>query len=177
MYNTLYSFDFDDTLIHTMLPEPGKIIWQEKTGTSWPHIGWWSKPETLNMDIFDTPKNEWVYKKYIRAKENPSGYLILATGRLDTVPGMRDAVIKILNHYEFEFDEVYLNWGGDTFKFKTTLFEKMILKSGCRHFIMYDDRIEHLPHFEEWAQRQNCIVSVVDVVNKTTKTFNVKNNI
>ena len=31
MYNTLYCFDFDDTLIHTMLPDPGMQIWQEKT--------------------------------------------------------------------------------------------------------------------------------------------------
>jgi hypothetical protein len=155
-----------------MLPEPGKQIWQEKTGSVWPHRGWWSKVETLDISIFDTPKNEWVYKKYVDAKNDPSGYLILATGRLDTVTGMRDAVSKILEYYNFQFDELYLNWGGDTFKFKTTLFEKMISKTGCRHFVMYDDRLEHLPHFEEWAKTQMCVVTIVDVVNKTAKTFN-----
>ena len=88
MHQTLYCFDFDDTLIHTMLPEPGMKIWEEKTGKPWPYRGWWSKVETLDMNIFDTPKNEWTYKKYIDAKSDPTGYLILATGRLDTVPGM-----------------------------------------------------------------------------------------
>lgn len=175
MYQTLYSFDFDDTLIHTMLPDPGMEIWKEKTGKKWPYRGWWSKVETLDMEIFDTPKNEWTYKKYLDAKSDPSGYLILATGRLDTVSGMREGVIKILNFYGLEFDEIYLNWGGDTFKFKTTLFEKMIQKTGCRHFVMYDDRADHLPHFEEWAKNQICLVTVVDVVNKTTKTFQPKN--
>ena len=53
MYQTLYCFDFDDTLIHTMLPDPGMQIWEEKTGKPWPYIGWWSKFETLDMDIFD----------------------------------------------------------------------------------------------------------------------------
>lgn len=172
MYNTLYSFDFDDTLIHTMLPDPGMRIWEEKTGLKWPYRGWWSKPETLDMRVFDTPKNEWVYKKYLEAEADPSGYRILATGRLNSVNGMRESVERILNHYEFEFDEVHLNWGGDTFKFKTTLFERMILKTGCRNFIMYDDRLEHLPAFEEWAKNQSCSVTIIDVVNKTSKTIN-----
>lgn len=171
MYQTLYCFDFDDTLIHTMLPDPGMQIWQEKTGTPWPYRGWWSKVETLDIDIFDTPKNEWTYKKYLEAKADPTGYIILATGRLETVTGMRDGVQKILDHYGFDFDEVYLNTGGDTFKFKTKLFEKMIAKTGCRHFVMYDDRADHLPHFEEWSKNQLCAVTVVDVVNKTVKTF------
>jgi hypothetical protein len=172
MYNTLYSFDFDDTLIHTMLPDPGMQIWEEKTGKPWPYVGWWSKPETLDTSIFDTPKNEWVYKKYVDAKKDPSGYVILATGRLDTVSGMREGVERILDNYGMTFDEIHLNWGGDTFKFKTTLFQKLIAKTGCRHFFMYDDRADHLPHFEEWAKNQLCTVTVVDVVNKTVKTFN-----
>ena len=49
----LISFDFDDTLVKTPLPEEGKIVWKEKTGTDWPHRGWWSKPESLDMEIFD----------------------------------------------------------------------------------------------------------------------------
>ena len=28
----LISFDFDDTLVHTTLPDEGKLIWKEKTG-------------------------------------------------------------------------------------------------------------------------------------------------
>jgi len=172
MYQTLYSFDFDDTLIHTMLPEPGMEIWKEKTGEPWPYRGWWSKPETLDMTVFDTPKNDWTYKKYLEAKADPVSYVILATGRLDTVPGMRDGVEDILNHYGLEFDEVHLNWGGDTYIFKTTLFQKLIYKTRCRHFVMYDDRAEHLVKFEEWAKTQMCVVTIVDVVNKTIKTFN-----
>jgi hypothetical protein len=139
MYQTLYCFDFDDTLVHTMLPDPGMQIWEEKTGKPWPYIGWWSKFETLDMDIFDAPKNEWTYKKYLDAKDDPTGYLFLATGRLDKATGMREGVQKILDHYGFDFDEVFLNWGGDTFIFKTKLsmmIEKIIfhiLKNGLKN--------------------------------------------
>ena len=125
----------------------------------------------LDMNVFDTPKNEWTYKKYLDAKSDPTGYIFLATGRLDKAPGMIDAVQRILDHYGFKFDDIFLNWGEDTFMFKIKLFEKMITKTGCRHFIMYDDRKDHLPNFEKWAANQNCAVSVVDVVNKIVKTF------
>lgn len=188
---TLYSFDFDDTLFHTMLPNPGETIWQQKTGQPWPHRGWWSKPETLDLDIFETPKNEWVYKEYLKATEDEESYRILATGRLQKVPGMRDNIEKILNKHNFSFDEIwvinssdnlqngngsngiYLNWGGDTFYFKTTLFSKLIEITKCDKFVMYDDRDEHLPRFEEWASSQQIPIDIVDVVRKTTTSINI----
>lgn len=192
MSKTLYSFDFDDTLCHTMLPQPGEEIWFQKTGTKWPYRGWWSKPETLDLDIFDTPKNEWTYLEYLNARQDDDATIIMATGRLQKVPGMRENVVKILNKHNLSFDEVwtvdssdelqktngkdgiYLNWGGDTFTFKTTLFEKLIKITNCEHFVMYDDREEHLSRFEDWAQSQDCIVTIVDVVNKKSITLNEK---
>ena len=187
---TLYSFDFDDTLFHTMLPNPGEEIWLKKTGEQWPHRGWWSKPETLDTQIFDTPKNDWTYKEYLRVSENTDSLKILATGRLQKVPGMRENIEKIINDHNFSFDEIwimnssdpgiepngtkgiYLNWGGDTFTFKTTLFSKLIEITKCDEFVMYDDRQEHLPRFEDWAQEQNIPITIVDVVNKTTTIVN-----
>ncbi len=190
MSKTLYSFDFDDTLCHTMLPENGEKIWFEKTGTKWPYRGWWSKPETVDPEIFFTPKNEWVYLEYLKAKRDEDSTIIMATGRLQIVPNKRENIIKILNQHNLSFDEVwiinstdeqqsgngkdgiYLNWGGDTFMFKTTLFEKLISITQCEHFVMYDDRQEHLGRFEEWASTQNCKVTIVDVVNKKSTIIN-----
>ena len=168
-YNKLISFDFDDTLCHTPLPEDGKQVWFEKTGTEWPYNGWWSKPESLDLEVFDIPVNNWVYQRYLEAVTDDSAYLILATGRIEA---LRKEVELVLNHHNLSFDEVYLNFGGDTYSFKTRLFENLIKKVRPQEFIMYDDRQEHLPKFEEWATTQPCVVTIVDVVNKTTKTFN-----
>ena len=66
-YKRLICFDFDDTLFHTPLPEEGKKIWKEKTGQEWPHIGWWGKPESIDNEIFEIPKNETLF---IGDKEN-----------------------------------------------------------------------------------------------------------
>jgi FMN phosphatase YigB (HAD superfamily) len=168
-YKKIICFDFDDTLCHTPLPEDGKVIWKEKTGFEWPHRGWWSKPESLDVDVFDIPVNKWVYEKYLDAISEDSAYIILATGRIEP---LRKEVEKVLIKNNLSFDDVFLNFGGDTFTFKTRLFENMIKKYQPEEFIMYDDREEHLPKFYEWAKQQPCKVTVVDVVKKLTKTFN-----
>ena len=193
MTKTLYCFDFDDTLCHTMTPDPGERMWFEKTGLDWPYQGWWSKPETLDPEYFHTPKNEWVYQKYLDARKDENSTLVLATGRLQRVPKMRENIERILNQHNFSFDEVwkvksndrlqngngekgiYLNWGGDTFKFKSTLFETLIKVTQCDHFVMHDDREEHLIRFEDWAKEQSIPITIVDVVKKISTTFNEKN--
>jgi hypothetical protein len=37
---------------------------------------------------------------------------------------------------------------------------------------MYDDRFEHLVEFEKWAETIDCKITIIDVINKTTKIFN-----
>jgi hypothetical protein len=176
MTKKLVCFDFDDTLFHTPSPEEGKNIWQEATGKEWPYIGWWGKHETLDTDIFEIPMNEWVKEKYFEHVEDPETKVIVATGRLNKVKGMRENIDKIFEKNDLTFHEVHLNWGGDTLDFKKKLFGQKLDEQKYDEFIMFDDRQEHLPHFEEWAEieaiNRNMNITVVDVVNKTLKTFN-----
>ena len=165
----LICFDFDDTLCHTLTPEEGKPIWKEKFGTDYPHRGWWSKPETLDLDVFDTKINPYVYQEYLKAVSDPDNYVFCATGRIEK---LRVEVAKILNKFNLSFDALYLNTGGDTFNFKCRLFEKLIRELQPVEFIMYDDRYEHLVEFEKWAETIDCKITIIDVKNKTTKTFN-----
>lgn len=170
-YKRLISFDFDDTLCHTPKPEEGEIIWKEKTGTDWPYNGWWGRSESIDPEIFYIPLNQWVYKKYLEAVSDPDNYVILATGRLRKKEGMLENVMKILNQHNLSFDEIHLNWGGDTYNFKTKLFEEKIEELGVKEFVMYDDRHEHLVRFNEWAADHHVTVKVVDVINKTETTY------
>jgi len=174
MYKKLICFDFDGTLCHTPEPLQGEKIWLEKTGTVWPYRGWWGKEESLDTDIFDIPVNDWVYKKYLEAIADDEAYVILATGRLDKALNMRNRVESILIKNNLSFDSVYLNTGGDTFRFKTKLFETLTEEIGAVEMIMYDDRQEHLVKFEQWATEQPFDVTIVDVVKKEIKTFENK---
>jgi hypothetical protein len=158
----LISFDFDDTLVHTLLPAEGKMIWKEKTGEDWQHRAWWSRPESLDMDVFDIPLNKKIYRRYKQAISDPDNYVILATGR---VKPLQDEVYKILGHYGLSFDETHLNPGIDTFEFKSNLFAKLIYELQPEEFVMYDDRQEHLVKFVQWANAMPCKVTIIDAIS------------
>jgi hypothetical protein len=169
-YKKLICFDFDATLFHTALEDEGRVIWKEKTGETWPYVGWWSKPETLDTTIFDTPLNREVYDEYLKAVSDSENFVILATGRIER---LRPQVEAILNKNNLSFDGVFCKRGpGDTFYFKKTLFETLINDLKPDEFIMYDDRQLHLIEFEEWAKTIDCKVTIIDVVNRTTKKIN-----
>ena len=164
-------FDFDGTLCYTPGPEEGKKIWEEKTGTVFPYPGWWSKKETLDLDIFHIPVNPFVYKKYLEAVAEDNTYLVLATGRLIK---LKNEVEKFLRHHNLSFDLVACNNMGETYKFKTKLFEDLINKYNPEVFVMYDDRHDHIVQFEKWARFQPCRVEIIDVTksDKTPKVIN-----
>lgn len=166
MYKKIVVFDFDQTLVNTPDPEEGKKIWKEKTGTEWPYNGWWSKCESIDSDIFNINVNDWVYKQYLESTLDLDNYLILATGRLNSVPNMSKYIQRILNENNISFDEIHLNTGGDTFTFKTKLFEDKINELNVSELIIYDDRKSHLEKFKEWSKSMDIIISIIDINKK-----------
>jgi len=46
-------WDCDGSLVNTPLPEYGKDIWSKYHNKPYPHIGWWSKLESMCLDAFD----------------------------------------------------------------------------------------------------------------------------
>ena len=169
----VYCFDFDGTLFNTPDRNIGAPIWRQKMGENWPHIGWWSKPETIDDTIFKIEPIHKIVEKYKEAISDPYGYVILATGRIEK-PEMRKGVENLLSKNNLKFKDIYLNDSGDTFKFKVNLFSKIIEQTKCDEFIMYDDRVEHLRKFELWASRMSCIVTIVNSVTMETKKINKK---
>lgn len=170
MYNKIVCFDFDQTLFNTPEPHAGKVEWLKKTGEVWKYNGWWGRADSLNTNVFYIHMNQWVYKKYLEASEDPNTYVMLATGRLLKSPGMFDAVMNLLKLYGLEFDGVFLNTGGETYNFKIKLFDQMITKLKAKELTMYDDRSEHLKLFKEWAMEKEIKINVVNIINKTTFT-------
>lgn len=171
MIKKIVVFDFDGTLFHTPLPEEGKKIWKDRTGSEFPYTGWWSKKETLDLNIFHIPLNGFVYKEYKQFLNDDNTLIVLATGRLQK---LKNEVEKVLSHNNLSFDIVACNTGGDTYRFKTKLFEDLINKYNPSELIMYDDRHEHLTQFEVWARFQPCQISIIDVMkfNKIPKIIN-----
>lgn len=166
----LYCFDFDKTFIHTQEPEEGRKKWLKETGEIFPHpTGWWSKPESLDLNIFYPAINEYTYKNfYLKAIEEEDAYVFMATGRLDR---LKNEVQAVLDFHGIKFDDVFCNTGGETFRFKTRLFESILRKNlKATDLFIYDDRHEHLVKFVEWAKlmakKFDTNITIIDVVNK-----------
>jgi len=148
----LVVFDMDGTLINTPTPELGKKVWEEYHNTKWPHKGWWSKKESLDLDAFTHPLNEFVYDEYKKHILDPSAVVILMTGRMEK---LRPEVTLLLNHHKLDFDGVYLNRGGDTLSFKKREISNMLDKlGGIDEIIIYEDREPHVKAFRDYLKEE-----------------------
>ena len=115
-------FDFDGTLIDTTMPDEGKKIWKQATGDEWPYKGWWSKRESLDINIFPNEAFPDMANEFRKAKAEPNTFVALCTGRITP---LTNQVKAILNKNGFQFDDIVLtgdqrfNQGADnTLKFK-----------------------------------------------------------
>tara|TARA_R110000796_G_scaffold228861_3_gene346090 strand:- start:2149 stop:2697 length:549 start_codon:yes stop_codon:yes gene_type:complete len=153
--------DMDGTLVDTIGPEQGKIVWKEKTGTDYPHKGWWSKRETLDINVFENNLYSDILSEYERVKSEEDTFVILCTGRI--IPLIKQ-VKAILDKHGLEFDDVILN-GDKRFSLKggendTLNYKVRVLSSLKDRFPeleeieFWDDRKGHEERFREWFDKQ-----------------------
>jgi hypothetical protein len=160
-------YDFDGTICFSPTPEIGKEIWKNVTGFEYPFksedeletkekfTGWWGKLESLDPDVFDVQLNPKVMKALLEDIENEDVYTVLLTGRLKNKKVNFEPYIKRIldNHGVGELDEYLLCTGGGTLPFKLKQLDR--LKSSMKmleHVIMWEDRVDHIPHFQEWGK-------------------------
>lgn len=94
MKSKYYFWDFDGTLAKSPLPDTGKEQWFKQHGTQYPHIGWWSKPESLCLDTFDIkPNDEVLYVLLNTLIFNCTNWIL--TSRL---PKLKEYVCNVLDN-------------------------------------------------------------------------------
>jgi len=161
-------FDFDGTLIDTPQPSEAKIKYEQVTGNEWPHKGWWSKKESLDVDIFDMPVIQSVYEAYKREKATPNTLVVMMTGRIGKLGKI---VEKILQENGMEFDEYqYKNgrFGPDTLDFKLGMMAEYLERfPELESMAMWEDRHIHAGEFKNWGLKQKDILFEVTLVPST----------
>jgi hypothetical protein len=169
--------DMDGTLVDTISPEEGKVVWKEKTGTDYPHKGWWSKRETLDINVFKNNLYPDILSKYHRVKSEEDTFVILCTGRI--IPLIKQ-VKAILDKHGLEFDDVILN-GDKRFSVKggqndTLNYKLRVLSSledrfpNLEEIEFWDDRDNHHPVFKAWGDKQPIKVTINHVVRSKDST-------
>ncbi len=126
IHKSLHVFDFDGTLVDSPEPDPGKAKYKELTGIPWMiestkaatengldpkfrRTGWWGRPESLLPPLLPRPippefRMDAAYQGYLKAKENPTAWSVLLTGRHYKIG---DLVKEILKELGIEFPEYY----------------------------------------------------------------------
>jgi len=158
-------FDFDGTLIDTQMPDIGKEMWLKAKGEKWAHRGWWSRRESLDMDVFENKPYEDVVADLDVEIARPNTFVSLCTGRI--IP-LRNQVQAILDKNGFVFDEVILagqkpwNKGaGDTLQFKINYLADLKNRfPNLEEIEFWDDRNEHMPTFKQWGKQQVVKVKI-----------------
>jgi hypothetical protein len=136
-------------LVNSPTPEEGTIIYKEKTGEDWPYKGWWGRPESLDMDIFDIKPIPSVLSDYKDERSNSSTLVIMLTGR---IPKLSNEVENILSKYGFKFDEYHYNNGGSTLTYKINTLNDVLSKHpNVKSVAMWEDRVEHIEPFKAWG--------------------------
>lgn len=107
MIKRLAAFDFDGTLMNSPEKEVGKIEWQDKTGQPYPHQGWWGRPESLDLDIFDIKPFPTVYNQLKKEQSTPNTFVIVLTSRQEKLRPQVQAVLDANNIHVDKLDMKY----------------------------------------------------------------------
>jgi hypothetical protein len=143
-------FDFDGTLVKSPTPENGKEIYKTKTGNDWPYIGWFSKHESLDLNIFDIETIDDVIVDYEREAASKSSVVVMLTGR---ILKLSEHVKIVLGAKGLVFDEYEFNRGGSTEISKMRTMDKLLFKyKDVIEVELWDDRLPHIPIFEQWGK-------------------------
>lgn len=144
MITTFSFYDMDGTLLDTPMPEDGKRIWQEKTGTPYPHQGWWGRPESLDSTVFDIKPFASVLNQLRSDQTKNDTYTVLLTSRLTKLQPQIETLLKANG---ITFDDLSLKSGGED---KDARIMTYLKKFPQVHTInIYDDREKEMVIFSK----------------------------
>jgi len=104
MIRRLAVFDFDGTLMDSPEKESGKVEWSEKMGQPYPYEGWWGRPESLDLNVFDIKPFPSVLTQLKKELVLPNTYVIILTSRMEKLRPQVEAVLNKNNIHVHKVD-------------------------------------------------------------------------
>jgi tRNA nucleotidyltransferase/poly(A) polymerase len=141
-------FDFDGTLVDSPQPETGKQMWSEKTGMPYQDKAWWSRPESLDLNVFDIKPFPSVYKQYLKERSTPGTLVIILTSRLEE---LRPQVEAVLEKNNIRVDGIDMKDGNTTKGQQVLNYIRMY--GDLEEINVYEDRDVELETYESVRNR------------------------
>lgn len=94
MRTKIYKFwDFDGTLSDSPLPEAGKEQYKIVKGVDYPFLGWWGRPESLDLNIHNIELNPVLKPELIKSLQDSNIYNFILTARIMKLQNYIKAVL------------------------------------------------------------------------------------
>jgi hypothetical protein len=97
MITRLCAFDFDSTLISSPMPETGKIEWGKYYNKQFPYQGWWGRPESLDLNVFDIKPFPKILNLLNKDISTPATYTIVLTSRQEKLRPLIQKILEVNN--------------------------------------------------------------------------------
>lgn len=156
-------FDFDSTLVNSPFPEEGIPFWEKTTGQKYPHgKSWWSKPESLDLNIFDIKPIPTVYNQFKREKRIPDTLVFILTSRNEK---LRPFVQKVMNEHGIDAELVMEENDGKTKGDK--IIDLIPWYPDLEEINVYDDRQKEIKIYESIRNEipENIVFNVYQINN------------
>jgi hypothetical protein len=180
MITRLCAFDFDGTLINSPDKESGKVTWSQKMGKPHPHQGWWGRPESLDLNVFDIKPFPKVLSLLNKDISTPATYTIVLTSRQEKLRSLVQEVLDVNNIHANKLDMQ---------RDQRTKGQKILDYSkkfrDLREINVYDDRDTDITSYEEirnslpegikfniyLANNGELTLDVVNIINEEIQSF------
>lgn len=95
--------DLDSTIVDTPTPEIGKKMWEDYYDKPYPYSGWWGRPESLDLNVFDIKPFPNVLAQLRKESATPDTFVLILTSRIEK---LRSQVEAVLNANNIKVDKV-----------------------------------------------------------------------
>jgi len=156
MIRRLIAFDFDSTLMNSPEQGNGVQLWQDKMGYQFPYKGWWGRPESLDLNVFDIKPFPNVLKELEREVSTPNTYVIILTSRQEK---LRPQLEAVLNKNNIHVDKVDM---------------KRIEKNKGERILEYVEQFPDLQEICVYDDRDSDIQSYIGIKGVVPQNINFK---
>jgi hypothetical protein len=185
MITRLCAFDFDGTLMNSPEKEAGQAEWSEKMGMPFKYQGWWGRPESLDLNVFEIKPFPKVLSVLNKDLSTPDTYTIVLTSRQEK---LRPLVQAVLDKNSIHVDKLDMQRGAKTKGQK--ILDYVIKFPDLKEINVYDDRDTDITSYEGIrnslpegikfniyvANNGELTLDVVNVVQEEVQNFVAENN-
>jgi len=143
MITRLCVFDFDGTLIDSPEKETGQRFWSYKMGEPFKYQGWWGRPESLDLNVFDIKPFPKVLSVLNKDISTPATHTIVLTSRQEK---LRPLVQAVLDANHIQVDKLDMKRDNRTKGQK--IFDYVSKMPDLREINVYDDRDTDIVSYE-----------------------------